>query len=206
MLAVLTVAILALLAAPAAEAKKSKKGKKPKQIEDLFNPLLGVEYSHWLVGPIVEIATPAEVEEYLSLIDDAEAKAFIESFWQGRNEGTGVFDKTPQQIFNERAELADKQFTEGTVSGRQTDRGKIFVVYGEPDEEEYRRLDEVKPPTPTVEVWKYSKDAEPGLGGDQPKGQYRFIEVGDTTVFYDQNALRRWQIEDGRQLRPERIR
>ena len=100
-----------MLAAPAA-------AKKPKDPEELFNPILGVNYSHWLVGPVVEIATEDEVEAYLLLVDDEGAKAFIDAFWEKRAEGVALFTKPPRQLFDERAAEADKRFSEGASPGR----------------------------------------------------------------------------------------
>lgn len=173
----LLVAVLA--APPVAEAKK------PKEAEDLFNPMLGPDYAFWLAGPIVRIATEEEVEEYLFLVGDEEARAFIEEFWAKRNEGTGVFEKTPEEIFRERAVEADKRFSEGTLPGRRTDRGAIFVVYGEPEKIEFETQDLVG--QPPIEVWHYPEDAEKGLDGEKAQKRYRFIEVdGETVLFHGQ--------------------
>ena len=188
---------VALVLALSAAAKK--KSKKPTDPEELFNPLLGIEYSHWLVGPIVEIASESEVAEYLELVDDEEAAAFIEAFWQRRNEGTGFFEETPQELFEKRAEEADKRFTVGAFPGRRSDRGTLFVLFGEPEEVEYPRPTKVG--APTLEVWRYPKDAEPGLHGEKPKTRYRFIRVGDQTYFYSAGAAQRREIEDRRRPR-----
>ena len=184
--------LLALLLVPAAEAKK----KKPADPEELFNPLLGVEYSHWLVGPIVEIASEAEIEEYLGLVDDQEAAAFIEAFWQRRSAGTGFFEESPQELFTQRALEADKRYTVGAFPGRRSDRGTIYILHGEPEEIDYPKPTKVG--EPTLEVWKYPKDAGPGLGGEKPKHTYRFIRVGDQTYFYSAGARQRREMEDRR--------
>ena len=39
--------------------------RKPPNPEELFNPLLGVQWSHWLVGPVSWIANDEEIEDYL---------------------------------------------------------------------------------------------------------------------------------------------
>ncbi len=169
--------LAALLLAPAAGAKKSKK---PTDPNDLFNPLLGVEYSHWLVGPIVEMATAKEVEEFLLLAGDEAAASFVQEFWSRRNEGAGFFKKTQQQIFAARVEEADKRFTEGAYPGSRSDRGTIYVLYGEPEEETYESATELG--RGAREVWKYGKNAEPGLDGKKPKKEYRFVRDGDRTV------------------------
>jgi len=194
------VALVALcLAAAPAEAKRKKK---PTAVEDLFNPLLGPDYSHWLVGPVARMATHEEIEEYLNLILDEEAEAFIAEFWQRRNEGTDFFAETPEEIFEKRAVEADKRFSEAAYPGRRTDRGTIHVLFGEPEKIEYEASDR-KIGAPTVEVWRYPEDAEPGLTGEPPERAYRFLEVEGQTVFYDSSAVRRREIEDRRNRRRE---
>lgn len=180
---------LALLVAPV-EAKK--KGKKARDAEELFNPLLGIDYSHWLQGAAVWIAEDAEIDAYLALVDDEAAAAFIETFWAQRAEGVGLFEKKPRQIFEERAEVADRRFSEGALPGRATDRGAVFIVHGEPEKIEFstpRRVD-----MPYLEVWTYAEDAAPGLDGEAPQRTYSFFEDDDGhTIRYD-----------GRKVRPSR--
>jgi len=192
------VAAVALQAAPAEARKKDKK--KDRDPEELFNPLLGIEYAHWLVGPIYEIASEEEIAAYLDFIDDEEAESFIEEFWKKRNQGTGFFEDSPEEIFNQRAETADKRFSEGALPGRRTDRGTIFILFGEPEKIEYESPGKVG--GATLEAWKYPKDAEEGLGGESPKSSYRFIEVGDHTVFFSQQSAQRRELEDRRKLKP----
>lgn len=179
---------LGLLLAPPVSAKK-KKDKKPTDPNELFNPLLGIEYSHWLVGAIAEIATVEEIHEYLELLSDEDAKAFIDAFWAKRAEGYGYFDKKPREIYEERAAEADKQFSEGAYPGRRTDRGTIYILFGKPEEVEFETPYEVG--MPTLEAWKYPKDAEPGLSGEPPERSYRFAEIDGSKVLYKGQKMRR---------------
>ncbi|MCP3960242.1 MAG: GWxTD domain-containing protein [bacterium] len=179
--AAVVVAVLALaLAAPAAALKK------PIDAEELFNPLLGVDYSHWLVGPIYQMASEQEVGQFLRLTSDEEAASFIEAFWKRQNEGAELFKKTPQQIFEQRAEKADSRYSRGTFPGRLTDRGTIYVLFGEPEDtvfESSEYLDGVP-----VETWEYGKDSGKGLTGEKPKKKYRFLQLENETVFYNNRA------------------
>ena len=193
--AVLTTVLLTALFAGAlaepVEAKKKKRQERPP--EELFNPLLGLDYSHWLVGPIAKIADDDEIDRYLELASDEDAAAFIESFWAKRAEGAGVFEKKPRQIYDERAEEADKRYSQGAFPGRRTDRGEIFILYGEPEDisfEPSRNLD-----IPNFEVWTYGKDAAEGLHGETPKKEFRFIELDGKKILYDGQRLRLNPIE-----------
>lgn len=160
--------------------------KKPVELEDIFNPLLGPEYSHWLVGPIYEMASADEVKTYLDLVSDEEAQAFIVTFWQERNKGTAVFQDTPQDIFEQRVEEANKRYTENAFPGERTDRGTIYILYGEPESVSYESPRKVG--DRTVEVWSYGKKAEPGLDGHRPKKSFRFVEIDGSTVFFTGQA------------------
>lgn len=193
LLFVLLLALL-LVAVPATAKKK------PKNPEDLFNPMLGPDYAQWLVGPVVEIATAKEVNRFLELISDEEAKTFIAEFWAQRNEGTAVFTKTPEQIFEERLVEADKRYSEGAYPGSNTDRGKIFILYGAPESIEFESGDNVN--DPTLEVWYYPDEAPEGLDGEKPAGRYRFIKIeGSTFLYTGKNMHRR---DFGEELRRRR--
>ena len=182
-LATLILATMLLVAMPAVAKKK------PNNPDDLFNPMLGPDYSQWLVGPIVEMASAKEVERYLELISDEEAQAFIVEFWDQRNKDTPVFEKTPQQVYSQRVEEADKRFSEGAYPGSRTDRGKIFILYGDPESIEFESGDNVS--DPTLEVWYYPDEAPKGLDDEKPLGRYRFIKIDGATLSYTGKNMRR---------------
>ena len=188
-----------LIAAPPVLGKKKKS--RDRDPEELFNPFLGVELSHWLVGPIQRIATGDEVDAYLLITSDDDARSFIEEFWARRAEGVGVFEKKPRQVYDERVLDADKRFSEGANPGHLTDRGTVFVVFGEPEKVEFESGKQVgDPPT---EAWEYPKDAGPGLGGEPPERFYRFIEIDGQVVAY--NSQRLEQMRRRRLPEPDRF-
>jgi GWxTD domain-containing protein len=171
-----------MLALPdGAEAAKKKK-KKKQSAEQLTNFLLGPRYSQWLVGAIARMATEAEVESYMSLTSDDQATAFVEEFWASRGSGESVWPPvdTPQSIFETRAKEADTIYSEGPRRGRQSDRGAIFILYGEPEEVKYELSS--RPNQGPIEVWIYPQSAEAGLDGKQPERFYYFTKQGDYTV------------------------
>ncbi len=180
---ILAVLLAVALAAPGHGLKK------PVDAEELFNPLLGVEYSHWLVGPIYHMVNEQEARDFLLLTNDEDAASFVEAFWSRRNQGTELFKKTPEQIFEARAEKADSRYTEGTFPGRLTDRGTVYILFGEPKETEFESS-ELLAGSP-IEVWKYAKGSAEGLNGEKPKKQYRFMRIGDKTTFFNSQANER---------------
>jgi GWxTD domain-containing protein len=143
---------------------------------DWTNFLLGPEYTQWLVGAIGRIASEAERAQYLALRDDAAAAAFVERFWAqtGRDRVRRVYD--------ERAATADRRFSEAAYPGRKTDRGTIYILYGEPEETTFEDRRHVE--DPPVELWRYPKTAEAGLDGERPERIYRFSKRDDLTRFF----------------------
>lgn len=174
-----------LLAALASWCVACAAGPPTLKLEDLTNPLLGVEYSQWLVGPVSHIASPQETRDYLALHDDAAAAAFIDSFWSRHNPTPQAPRNPLLATFEERGAEADRQFSEAGHLGRRTDRGTVWVLYGPPRKTEF----EVSPAPgePPIELWSYGGDAPPGplgLDGRRPAAQYRFIKRGELTVTY----------------------
>jgi GWxTD domain-containing protein len=148
---------------------------------ELSNPLLGPDYSNWLVGPVSLMASHEEIQGYLALHDDHQATEFIKQFWARRNPTQGPGNPL-LTTFEERADAADHKFTEGVVLGRHTDRGAILVIYGPPQKTGFE-----VPPRPTmaaIEVWDYAAGAPAGLNGKHPDRAYRFTKRDELTVRY----------------------
>lgn len=187
-----------LLVVAATTPAEGRKEKKPPR-EDLINFRLGPEYAQWLIGPLYSMATPAERDEFLSLADDRAAAAFVEEFWRRRDPDPALFGNPVKATFERRAEEADRRFREGTRLGRATDRGTVFVLYGEPG-----RIDfdpGLAPHEPDLEVWSYPEDAPAGLDGERPKQRYFFAERDGETVLYTPRATRRSLIRHERARR-----
>ncbi|KAB2964975.1 MAG: GWxTD domain-containing protein [Thermoanaerobaculia bacterium] len=169
-------ALLALsLAAPAAGAQR-------RDAVDLVNVALAPEYANWLVGAQAQIASEAEIEEYLALARDEDAAAFIERFWARRDPDPDRPGNPVRETAERRALEADRRFSEAGIAGRRTDRGTIWVLHGEPGKIE----NEPSPlyGEPPLELWRYGAEAEKGLDGKPPARLYRFARRGDVTSFY----------------------
>lgn len=169
-------ATLTTLAASAAASDKSYSA------EELFQPFLGAEHAHWLQGPIARLASEQEIDAYLRLKTDHEARAFVEAFWAKRDPDPARDGNPVLELYEKRTLEADKKFTEAAVAGRRTDRGTVHILYGEPESIEYEEFRDVS--GPDVELWRYPKKAEPGIDGRRPQRDYRFAQVGDLTRFY----------------------
>jgi GWxTD domain-containing protein len=154
--------------------------RKPSQ---LSNPFLSPELSLWLVGPMGYLADKSEEERYLGIKDDEEALRFIDQFWARRDPDPETPGNALRELAEARAVEADRRFTEAGYRGRHTDRGTIFVIYGEPWDTGFEApVDDRR----EVEVWAYPPEGVKGLDGSTPEERYRFARSGQFTVFYVQ--------------------
>jgi len=153
---------------------------------DLLNARLSPAYAQWLVGPVAHLATEAEVQQFLALADDAAAQAFIDAFWSRRDprppsNGNPLVPQNLRERFDARAAEADRRFSEAGYLGRRTDRGTVWVLYGEPKQIQF----DINPNGPSpVERWTYAANAPVGLDGRHPLPAFRFVKSGDLTVLY----------------------
>jgi GWxTD domain-containing protein len=121
-------------------------------------------YRRWLDEDVAYIITEEERAAFKRLSTDEERENFIEQFWLRR-------DPTPDTVENEfkeehyrRIAYANERFASG-IPGWKTDRGRIYITFGPPDEIEshpsggtYERpFDEGGGVTSTYpfEIWRY---------------------------------------------------
>lgn len=169
--------VLALLSAVATTPVAAVKGAPPP--EEISNFLLSPSYSRWLVGPVYFLASEDEVRRFLALTDDTAALGFIERFWErrdpnGERPGNGV-----RELFERRRKRADTLFDQPPVLGHQTDRGVVFVLFGDPDETRIETSTDVD--APPQEVWTY-RQAPPGLDQQPGRTRYAFMLRSDGSV------------------------
>lgn len=88
----------------------------------------------WLDGPVHYIIQPSEIKEFKSLKTDAERVAFIERFWRRRDPSPSTLVNEYRQMFWKRVQEANEKFLDSAGPGWQTDRGKIYILYGPPEE------------------------------------------------------------------------
>jgi GWxTD domain-containing protein len=113
--------------ASAPDKKAEKKRQKQRDQE------LGPAYGTWLRDEVPYIITDEERQAFLSLSTNEEREQFIEQFWDRRNPDP----ESPANAFREehyrRLAYADEHFASG-IPGRKTDRGRIYIIWGPPDE------------------------------------------------------------------------
>jgi len=98
------------------------------------------------------IAAKKEQEIWKVLSTLTEKRNFLFDFWKRRDEDPDTPVNRYKNDFFARVEIAGKRFENMSRVGWKTDRGKVFCVYGEPDEiERYPNEEDTKP----YEIWSY---------------------------------------------------
>jgi len=116
------------IAKPLSEREKRKRDEKLRK--ELESP-----YRKWLNEDVTYIITDEERAAFKRLSTDDEREQFIEQFWMRR-------DPTPDSAENEfkeehyrRIAYANERYASG-FPGWKTDRGRIYITFGPPDENE----------------------------------------------------------------------
>lgn len=119
-------------------------------------PVLASPYQKWVEEDVVYIIRPEELKAFRALKDDAEREHFIEQFWARRNPNPGAAENTFKEEHYRRIAYANNRFA-SDLPGWKTERGRLYIVLGPPDEIETH-------PTDGYEQWMYHSVA--GLGNN----------------------------------------
>jgi GWxTD domain-containing protein len=112
--------MIGLLAAPLAEAQ------------------LSVEYAEWEKGPEGFLLTKKEKKEWSKIKTDEAAEHFIELFWARRNpELTSAYNPFKAE-FEAKVRFADETFGDKNHLGSLTDRGRVLILMGRPENRQVR--------------------------------------------------------------------
>ena len=133
----------------------------PSRAEDERIEKLGPEHRKWLEEEVVYIILDRELDVFLSLETVDDRNRFIEAFWRKRDPNRA----TPENEFKvehyERIDYANEFLGRETFrKGWQTDRGRIYIILGKPQEiqtfDGYQNL-------VSQHLWFYSGDPAKGL-------------------------------------------
>jgi GWxTD domain-containing protein len=111
---------------PLSDKQKAKQKKALKQE-------LSKVYKKWLDEDVVWIITDEERAAFKQLSNDEERDQFIEAFWQRRDPTPDTEENEYKEEHYQRIAYANEHFAAG-VPGWKTDRGRIYIMYGKPDE------------------------------------------------------------------------
>ncbi len=148
-LIVISVAVLSAVL-PAQQKKKSVNDLPP-------------EYKKWLQEEVVYIITPKERDVFLQLDSDRERNIFIEAFWKQRNPDPNAAENAFKIEHYNRIKYVNQWFGKNSpTQGWRTDRGRIYILLGQPKEvQTYENEYDLRP----FITWFYDGMSEYGLPG-----------------------------------------
>ncbi|MCS7023859.1 MAG: GWxTD domain-containing protein [Bryobacteraceae bacterium] len=157
--------------------------KERKKREEKLRKELETPYRKWLNEDVAYIITDEERAAFKRLNTDEEREQFIEQFWLRRDPTPDTQENEFKEEHYRRIAYANERFASG-IPGWKTDRGRIYIAFGPPDEIEshpsggtYERpFEEGGGTTSTFpfEKWRYRWIE--GIGSDV------IIEFVDTTM------------------------
>jgi GWxTD domain-containing protein len=113
---------------PLKKLDKEQKRKLKKTLKELDTP-----YKQWLNEDVIYIISPEERQAFLQLATNEEREQFIEQFWLRRSANPDLPDNDFKEEHYRRIAYANDRFASG-IPGWKTDRGRIYIEYGAPDE------------------------------------------------------------------------
>ncbi len=118
-------------------------------------------YKKWLEEEVVYIIAPVEKEVFQQLKTDRERDFFIQAFWKHRDPSPGDIENEFKQEHLRRIIFSTRYFGRGvTKPGWRTDRGRIYIMLGEPNDiQRFEGKTQVYP----SEVWFYQGMSDRGL-------------------------------------------
>jgi GWxTD domain-containing protein len=124
---------LMLLIGSAPAALAQDKEKKPKEPTAKQKAELKSVYKKWLDEDVLYIITDDERKAFKALKTDEERDQFIEQFWLRRDPDPDTPENEYKDQYYERIQYANEHYTSG-IAGWRTDRGRIYITFGKPDE------------------------------------------------------------------------
>src|ERR1700694_4408550 len=134
----LAIALIALaFAVPSglAQKKKNDSGQDPSEKQRNIKPELKKAYKDWLDKDVAYIITDEERKAFKKLETDDERERFIEDFWRRRDPDPDTDENEFREEYYERIAYANEHYASG-IPGWKTDRGRIYITWGKPDEVE----------------------------------------------------------------------
>src|SRR6476661_253846 len=104
---------------------------KPRNVK----PELKKAYKDWLDKDVTYIITDEERKAFKKLATDDERERFIEEFWRRRDPDPDTDENEFKEEYYERIAYANEHSASGSP-GWKSDRGRIWIMYGKPDERE----------------------------------------------------------------------
>ncbi len=135
------------------------------------------------------VSTPKQRKELKKLISQEEVDRFLEVFWNKLDPTPDTPENELRNEYYKRYYYANENFREGGTTGWRSDRGRVFIIYGPPDEiapEYLLQQGGNTHRTWSLEVWMYDRPA----GRSKITSSFQYLNLqGQTFIFVDTDGL-----------------
>lgn len=162
------------------------------------------EHRKWLEEEVVYIITKHEREVFLSLQTVEERNRFIQAFWDRRDPNPATRENEFEKEHYRRLDYANRVLgRDSTRPGWKTDRGKFYIILGEPREiQRYDGLNDVV----SNEIWFYQGDTSLGMPPRFNLLFFRENDVGEYRLYHPYGDGPEALVRGGFQLRTNQNR
>ena len=123
-------------------------------LDPLFKKSLPLDSSHYYVASLIPICSPSEVKNIIRLLkekNESNNRKYLQAFW----EQTHPEDPYNSWIaYKKQVELVESLYATNFQMGHETDRGRVYLQYGEPNQISSIPLSPSEYP---YEIWQYDK-------------------------------------------------
>jgi len=126
-------------------------------------------YRKWLDEDVRYIISDAEKQTFSQLNTDEECEQFIQSFWQRRDSKPETKENEFRRQHYNRIAYANQNYAFSETAGWLTDRGRIYIIHGKPDEIQKNASEE---------VWIYKS-----LSGLGENIKFEFLDTAKNGIF-----------------------
>ncbi len=141
------------------------------------------------------IATRAEIAQYNNVKGIDAKRKVLYDFWNRRENDAMDPSKIQKSEYFKRVDYANDHFRNGFKDGWKTDRGRVFIMYGPPDEVE-RHASEVD--TKPYEIWTYNSiqgGVEFVFGDRTGLSDYLLLHSTHRDEMHDENWMNQLKIQ-----------
>jgi len=131
------------------------------------------------------LATPEEIKSFKKLTTQEAMRDFLAKFWNDIENGKEGRNSVMRTVYLHRLAVANQRYHGMGKEGWQTDRGRVYLLYGEPDEiERFPNSENTKP----YEIWHYYQ-IESGV-------EFDFVDRTGFGNYILVNSTKRGEIQD----------
>ena len=131
------------------------------------------------------LATPDEIKRFKQMATQESKRDFMAKFWTDVENGRDGRRQSDRNIYLQRIGVANQRYHSMGKEGWQTDRGRVYLLYGEPEEvERFPNSQDSKP----YEIWHYYQ-IESGM-------EFDFVDRSGFGTYILVNSTKRGENQD----------